>query len=253
MSPIDPPHPNGPALDIRVRVLQPPTFGIPGGQAYRALLLAWCQVNKLETDRIAAREIRANLTARTITYWRPLEQDDALLPGEQPWSGRHTQWRQETRPLLVDPAGYLAGEVTCGYLERYGEALMTCGVGVSPSAEHPGTHRDEHSDVEWLNPHPGVLTYRDGRPDVSGGTPDRAHVLTLTALEHLDRRPQAGRRSVDDLEVQAGRIRIAYRHAPAAAGDGTWRCSGPHAHAAWPCDDYLDATAGSVSGLDTYR
>lgn len=245
------PRPRVP-VETRWRVLQPPPpVNSAGEHAYRAMLLAWCRVNRLQPDRIAARGIRCNLTDRTVTYSRPLEQDDALLPGEQPWPSGRTQWREEIAPLLVDPVGHLIGETTCGYLEQRGETLLTCAVGVSPSGEHPGTHRA--GDVEWLNNYPGVLAYRDGRPDVSGKTPEIAHVLTVTALEHRDRPTLPGMRTRDDLDAQSGRIRIVYRHAPAGAGDGPRTCTGPHTHAVWPCDDYLDAARGAVTGLETYR
>lgn len=256
MSTLPPAGPAGPTVETRWRVLlPPPPINSVGEQAYRAMLLAWCRANRLDPARIAARGIQLNLTDRTVTYSRPLEQDDDLLPGERPWSSRHTQWREETRPLLAEAVGHLAGGTTCGYLEQQGETLLTCEVEVSPSGEHPGTHRT--GDVEWLNRYPGVLTYHDGRPDVSGRTPETAHILTITALEHRDRSTLAGRRARDDLDAQAGRIRILYRHAPEAAaeaaGGGPRACTGSHAHAVWPCDDYLDAARGAVHGLETYR
>lgn len=255
MNPLLPGNAPGPASHrvIRSRVLQPPSATTDTGQAYRALLLAWCKVNRLDPARVANREVNVNLTDRLVSYWRTVKQDDDQLPGEMPWSSHRTQWRKETAPLLVDPAGYLAREATCGYLEKYGATLLTCQVEVSPTGEHPGQHRDDAHDIQWLNYHPGVLAYRDGRPDVSGHTPEKAHTLTLVALEQADRLPRAGMRSVDDLEAQAGRVRIVTRHAPAGAGAGPRTCTGSHAHAVWPCDDFLDAARGAVSGLETYR
>lgn len=258
-----------PRLDERdipdvLHELYPPVTGDSRREAFLACLRAWATVNGLPIDHVlGGRRITVDMSARTIDYWAI--GDAPKTPGARvmqvPVSGDKVGSRWERLPLIAEPIGVLVGENLignnrCGHMVRRGTSTLRCNVEVDAFGQHPGVHADGlHDNTEWPNEHPGVLSYRRGRPDVTGRPPEEQHVLVLTAIEERENMAHTGVTAARDIEGLAGRRHILERHAPVSVTFGGTRCEHCNDRSVtsvrWPCEDYRDAAAGLVTGLET--
>jgi hypothetical protein len=266
----------GVAAGGTIRTLTPPWHGQPHAEAARDVLLSWCRVNGLAPDRMLDRdriEIHAADSAagrHYIILW--LE----ALPADPVGPGRETSTALRKTPLLIEPEGLLAGELTCGHVHSASSPVVdepplffTCDQGIDPATgRHPGQHAGSRSEtpryrrsdtgngyrMSWPNEHPGEQAFREGLPYVGDMTPAAAHALVLARLgEITDRRPRVNRRQV--LIAIGPHVRglraIVERHGPVTYGEKfPAACQSPdHAGAgpSFPCADYRDATAGIVT------
>jgi hypothetical protein len=253
---LDPPRPH---LEDVVHELHAPGVRDSRTEAFLSCLLAWAAVNELPVTYIpGTRRITVNVSDRTIGYW--VTGDAPQTPGARVLQvpinlpGN----RLEKLPLVAEPVGILIGEKVCGHMVRRGKSTLRCNVETDAFGQHPSVHVDGlHDHTEWPNEHPGVLSYRRGYPDVTGRPAEAQHILVLTAAEERANMAHTGVTAARDIEGLAGRRRILERHAPGRTGIGILICSqcledhGYPNPAPWPCDDYRDAAAGLVTGLET--
>lgn len=245
-----------PELDDVVHELYPPDTRTLYSEPHRSALLAWAEVNELPIGHMPNRRITVNVGRRTIEYW--VIWDAPQTAGARVLQAGDHGHRLERLPLVAEPAGILIGDQTCGHMRIRGPlpepTLLRCNLEVNSRGQHAGDHADGlHDNAEWLNLHPGPLSYRGGRADVAGRPAVEQHALVLLALEERAALPHVGARTyAADVEGYAGRRGILERHAPRPVHVRPTqvrplcerRC------AVWPCPDYRDAAAGLVRGLE---
>jgi len=263
-------------------MLRPPApFGVD--EPYRSILLAWCAANRLPADQCTDRvPITVNLDAGEVTYWHALDGDEpapaGAIAGQRQPGGRNLR---DLVPVVIrlvhTPTGVLIGDGTCGHRWADGQ-FRPCVLDVDPvDGRHRGVHAAqlEAAATVWPNAHPGLFTWAHGLPSVAGDgmTPDRQHVLVLTALDRLAggrRDSLAGRGAILERHRphrhrvrldhdDAGQLVHVYRAGTVPMGTDNatrWLCrpcgDGRHDQlgALWPCPDYRDAAHGVVSGLE---
>jgi hypothetical protein len=270
-----------------VRTLTPPLSTDPRLEAVRAVLVSWCTANglrsgrMLERDRIEIHPLDPGELARDRheILWREVTDPS---PGEF-GRGRDARTQLRRTPLLVEPEGLLADELTCGHVliapssELGAPALLyVCDQHIDPATgRHPGQHAGDWAGehrlpagdwageprpprpegtpprVSWDNNHPGDMPFRDGLPYVGGMAPAEAHATVLARLDAItDRRPRVDRRAA--LVAIGPHVRglreLANRHAPRTVA--TAAAGGPLCErrcSGWPCPDYRQALAGIVT------
>lgn len=264
----------------RIRTLAAPFRDDPTSTAGRAALVSWCHANGLKPDWMLERlniEIHnldpEGLTGnRYVIYWRE------VLPQAPADRGREARTELRKSPLLVEPEGLLAGELTCGHVHTEPSPVadaeplsFVCDQDIDPATgRHPGSHQGGRSinpatgrpadeggtryRMSWPNDHPGEQPFRAGLPDVAGLTPAAAHAAVLARLDAAaDRRPRVDRSKalIAIGPHVAGLRRLAERHEPRATRDAGDVCSHDYVSAtgltAWPCAEVRDAFAGIVA------
>lgn len=236
--------------------LRPPDASDDG---YRDVLLSWCAVNQLPADRCTdRRQIEVDMTGRTITYFRALDDDDARTARTEPGGRNGVDLEPTTIPLLHDPLGRLiADDPTCGHYLAHDQGARACVREVDPiGGLHRGVHQADGGAM-WGNNYPGVFDWAGGSPDVAGRSPGDQHVLVLTALERV---PVVARYLGEPAPADTlwkARGLILERHAPTSVA-GPAHCRNYYTEvnpgivghfSPWPCPDYRDAAQGLVTGL----
>lgn len=225
--------------------------------AYQAVLTAWANENRLPVHRlIQDRDIVVDITYKRIFYTRSYIDADLRPKIYIKGSDGLPDRAQICDRMLTAPAGILIGADTCGYPTTLGRgetrSHLTCTVDVDPDGRHPGPHRD--GSESWFNRLPGALAYTGGRPDITGLPPAQQHAQVLAALDaRAERiRTTGGHHREDDLAGIEGRRRVLGRHAPVVETGMTVcpPCDEGAVRSIWPCDDYRDAAAGLITGLD---
>jgi hypothetical protein len=271
-----------------VRTITPPLSTDPRLEAVRAVLMSWCTANglrpgrMLDRDRVEIHPLDAGELARDRheILWREVTDPE---PG-QPGRGREARTQLRRTPLLVEPAGLLSDDLTCGHVRIEPSPVLgapallyVCDEHIDPATgRHPaahagdwaGEHRLPAGDwageprppraegtpprLVWDNEQPGDLPFRDGLPYLGDMDPHIAHALVLDRLNHSQAeterrrgRPGAVAAAIAHL---AGLRRVAERHAPRTVA--TPAAGGPLCErrcSGWPCPDYRDALAGVVT------
>lgn len=269
----------------RIRTIAAPWRDSPDAEAVRAVLTSWCLANGLLPARMLEREpieIRDRdpeelARGRYEIVWR--EVVGAGAGGEARSTVRRT-------PLVLEPEGLLADELTCGHVLISPSAvlgapalLFVCDQHIDPrTGRHPGQHTGdwagEHRPppvnepvdpavvrpevptyrMSWDNEHPGEQPFRDGMPYAGGLSPDDAHRLILDRLREIaDRRPMVNRRLALIATVRhvRGLREIALRHEPHATREAGTVCNHDFTTGAglttWPCVEVRDALGGIIS------
>lgn len=219
-----------------------PHRGDPNADAHRAALLSWCTVNGLDPARMSGDD-SIDVDEHNISYTNAV--DGSV--GRTLRDGNPTIYTRGATPLRVRPVGMIVGDRFCGHLkavvidaDEYRFTVMTCRVHIDPdTGRHPGAHTDSTTGDKWANEYPGTSAFRDWQPDVTGMSPGEVHALILGRLD------QAGARNPHTVPSRvliqlgphlAGIRAIIERHAPARSY-------------LWPDEDYIDAAAGLVYGL----
>lgn len=264
----------------RVRTLVAPWSDNPDAiAAPRRVLASWCRANGLDPAKILERdgiEIHgpdpAGASSRYVIMYREVV--------SQPEGERSRYARTELRevPLVVEPEGLLADELTCGHVLHHQDtvdaapAFYTCDRHVDPAnGRHPGPHTGGPSEdpltarpmpasspfgarPEWPNEVEGDQAFFAGVPYAGDMAPDRAHALVLDRLTAIaDHRPRANRKNIlVAIGVHVRGLRaLATRHAPVIYGDAFPALCRDPAHGepgeTFPCADYRDALAGVVT------
>jgi hypothetical protein len=273
-----------------IRTLVAPFADDPIHPAGIAVLMSWCEANgmrptrMLDRDRIEIHPLDLGELARDRheIHWR-----EVIHNPEDTQLGRGREARTELRktPMIVEPVGLLAGELTCGHVLIAQSPvlgapglLFVCDQGIDPrNGRHPGQHAGDWAGehrlpaghwageplrrpapedgtprrMSWDNPHPGDLPFRDGLPYAGDLAPADAHQLVLGRLTEIaDRRPRVDRRaSLVALGPHVRGLReIAERHAPRR--ETTAAAGGPLCErrcSGWPCPDYRSGLAGIVT------
>lgn len=269
----------GTLADGHVRTLFAPISTDPDSAAPREVLESWCRANNIVPTRLWAPgpiEIHA-LDPDELAH------DRHEICWHETQAGDPGRTHLRTTPLLIEPAGILAGDLTCGHVQIECSTalgapalLFVCDQHIDPrTGRHPGPHAGdwagEHrlppasgearprpevtarrmSRMSWDNHHPGTIAFRDGLPYVGAMTPGAAHALVLARLDDMHQpRPQMNRaRALISLDQHTRGLReLAERHAPRR--QTTPAAGGPLCErrcAPWPCSDYRDGLSGIVT------
>lgn len=263
----------------RIRTLSAPFAEDPDSAAVRAVLMSWCRANGLDPERMLERhniEIHPRdddelARDRYVIYWREYIPPPAGATG----SAREGHTEVRKTPLLVEPEGLLADELTCGHVHLADSPVdgvatlpFTCREHIDPrTGRHPSRHLGGRAEtptgqhaggtgyvMSWPNEHPGDLAFRDGMPYAGDLDPHRAHALILVRLSEIaDRRPRVNRRlALLAIGVHVRGLReIALRHEPHDTRNAGTVCNHDFVTGAgltpWPCVEVRDALAGIIA------